>query len=115
MYCLTSVNLLRKYSWVVDVPMSWLLCSTVYLASPSQWLQVGRKLNIELDLQSLFGHHVLLDVQLHNVQLQNVHLPDVQLQNVQITKRPDYQTSFLPDVQITKPPVTERPVTKRPH
>ncbi len=51
MYCLTSVNLLRKYSWVVDVPMSWLLCSTVYLASPSQWLQV----NMDLDLQSLFG------------------------------------------------------------
>jgi hypothetical protein len=57
----------------------------------------------------------LLDVQLQNVQLQNVHLPDVQLQNVQITKRPDYQTSLLPNVQITKRPVTERPVTKRPH
>ncbi len=57
----------------------------------------------------------LLDVQLQNVQLQNVHLPDVQLQNVRITKRPDYQTSLLPNVQITKRPVTELPVTKRPH
>ena len=55
----------------------------------------------------------LLGVQLRNVQLQNVHLPDVQLQNVQITKRPDYQMSLLPNVQITKCPVTERPVTKR--
>ena len=41
MYCLASVNLLRKYSWVVDVPMSWLLCRTVYMASPAQWFQVG--------------------------------------------------------------------------
>ncbi len=57
----------------------------------------------------------LLDVQLQNVQLQNVHLPNVQLQNVQITKRPDYQTSLLPKVQITKRPVNEHPVTKRPH
>jgi hypothetical protein len=47
--------------------------------------------------------------------LQNVHLPDVQLQNVQVTKRPDYQTSLLPNIQFTKRPVTERPVTKRPH
>ncbi len=42
----------------------------------------------------------LLDVQLQNVQLQNVHIPDLQLQNVQITKRPDYQTSLLPNVQL---------------
>ncbi len=55
------------------------------------------------------------NVQLLDVQLQNVHLPDVQLQNAQITKRPDYQTSLLPNVQITKHPVTERLVTKRPH
>eukprot|EP00088_Acartia_fossae_P036872 TRINITY_DN3806_c0_g1_i1.p1 TRINITY_DN3806_c0_g1~~TRINITY_DN3806_c0_g1_i1.p1 ORF type:complete len:267 (-),score=37.66 TRINITY_DN3806_c0_g1_i1:613-1413(-) len=39
-YCLTSVNLLRKYSFLVDIPMSYLLCSIVYMASPVQWLQL---------------------------------------------------------------------------
>jgi hypothetical protein len=41
-----------------------------------------------------------------NVQLQNVQLQDVQLQDVKITKRPVYQLSRLPDVQITKRSVT---------
>jgi len=41
-YCLTSVNLLRKYSFLVDIPMSYLLCSVVYMAGPSQWLQLRR-------------------------------------------------------------------------
>ncbi len=71
--------------------------------------------NVRLGLMVHPQNVQLLDVQLQNVQLQNVLLPDVQLQNVQITKRPDYQTSLLPNVQITKRPVTERPVTKRPH
>lgn len=39
-YCLGSVNLMRKYSWLVDVPMSYLVCNTVYLASPAQWFQL---------------------------------------------------------------------------
>ena len=39
-YCLTSVNLLRKYSWLVDVPMTYFVCGIVYMASPAQWLQV---------------------------------------------------------------------------
>jgi len=44
-YCLTTVNLLRKYSWVVDIPMSYLLCSIVYLAGPSQWFQLRRAMS----------------------------------------------------------------------
>lgn len=41
-FTLTSVNLLRKYSGVVDVPMSFLVCPRVYLAGLSQWLQLQR-------------------------------------------------------------------------
>ena len=41
-FCLTSVNLLRKYSSVVDVPMSFLVCPTVYLAGLAQWFQLQR-------------------------------------------------------------------------
>jgi len=41
-YCLTSVNLMRKYSFLVDVPMSYMLCSIVYMASPAQWIQLRR-------------------------------------------------------------------------
>jgi N-acetylglucosaminylphosphatidylinositol deacetylase len=41
-YCLTSVNLLRKYSGVVDVPMTFLVCPTVYLAGLAQWFQLQR-------------------------------------------------------------------------
>lgn len=41
-FCLTSVNLLRKYSSVVDVPMSFLVCPLVYLAGLGQWLQLQR-------------------------------------------------------------------------
>ncbi|XP_023326517.1 N-acetylglucosaminyl-phosphatidylinositol de-N-acetylase isoform X2 [Eurytemora carolleeae] len=44
-YCLTSVNLMRKYSWFVDVPMSYLLCNIVYLSSPSQWFQLRRAMS----------------------------------------------------------------------
>lgn len=41
-FCLTSVNLLRKYSSVVDVPMSFLVCPRVYLAGLGQWCQLQR-------------------------------------------------------------------------
>jgi len=41
-FCLTSVNLLRKYSSVVDVPMSFLLCPTVYLVGIREWLKIQR-------------------------------------------------------------------------
>ena len=41
-FCLTSVNLLRKYSGVVDVPMTFLVCPTVYLAGLAQWFQLQR-------------------------------------------------------------------------
>jgi len=36
-YCLTTVNLLRKYSSVLDVPMSFLVCPWVFICSVSQW------------------------------------------------------------------------------
>lgn len=41
-YCLTSVNLMRKYSWLIDIPMSYLLCNIVYLAGPKQWFQLRK-------------------------------------------------------------------------
>jgi len=41
-YCLTSVNLLRKYSSVVDVPMSFLLCNNVYVAGLKDWVVLHR-------------------------------------------------------------------------
>lgn len=41
-FCLTTVNLLRKYSSVVDVPMSFLVCPWVYMAGLGQWLQLQR-------------------------------------------------------------------------
>jgi N-acetylglucosaminylphosphatidylinositol deacetylase len=31
------VNLLRKYSSFLDIPMSFLLAKTVYVASPKHW------------------------------------------------------------------------------
>jgi len=44
-YCLTTVNLLRKYSFLVDIPMSYLLCSIVYLAGPAEWFQLRRAMH----------------------------------------------------------------------
>lgn len=41
-FCLTSVNLLRKYSGVVDVPMSFLVCPRVYLAGLVEWVTLQR-------------------------------------------------------------------------
>lgn len=67
-YCLTSVNLLRKYSWVVDVPMSWLLCRTVYMASPTQWFQLQRAMLCHASqltwyrrLYMIFSRYVLIN------------------------------------------------------
>merc|ERR1712096_179570 len=41
-YCLTTVNLLRKYSSVLDVPMSFLLCPLVFLSSLSDRVSIQR-------------------------------------------------------------------------
>jgi len=41
-YSLTSVNILRKYSSVLDVPMSYLLCLTVFVSSLSQWWTIQK-------------------------------------------------------------------------
>jgi len=41
-YSLTTVNLLRKYSSVLDVPMSFLLCPLVFLSSLSDWVSIQR-------------------------------------------------------------------------
>lgn len=41
-YSLTSVNILRKYSSVLDVPMSFLLCPTVFVSSLAQWWTIQR-------------------------------------------------------------------------
>lgn len=67
-YCLASVNLLRKYSWVVDVPMSWLLCRTVYMASPAQWFQLQRAMLCHASqltwyrrLYMIFSRYVLIN------------------------------------------------------
>ena len=40
-FALRSVNILRKYSSILDVPMSFLLTpSAAYVASPNRWLQL---------------------------------------------------------------------------
>ena len=39
-YSLTTVNMMRKYSSVLDVPMSFLLCPTVFTSSVSQWWRI---------------------------------------------------------------------------
>ena len=41
-FCLRSVNLLRKYSLVFDVPMSFLLAHTAYVASLSDWWTIQK-------------------------------------------------------------------------
>jgi len=41
-YCLTTVNLLRKYSSVLDVPMSFLVCPYVFISSLGQWWLVQK-------------------------------------------------------------------------
>ena len=41
-YALCTVNLFRKYSSLLAVPMSFLLCPTVYLASPRDWTRLHR-------------------------------------------------------------------------
>ena len=41
-YSLSTVNVMRKYSSVLDVPMSFLLCPTVFISSLSQWWRLQR-------------------------------------------------------------------------
>jgi N-acetylglucosaminylphosphatidylinositol deacetylase len=41
-FCLRSVNLLRKYSLLFDVPMSFLLGHTAYVASLSDWWTIQK-------------------------------------------------------------------------
>jgi len=41
-YSLSTVNMMRKYSSVLDVPMSFLLCPTVFMSSLSQWWRLQR-------------------------------------------------------------------------
>ena len=41
-FCLRSVNLLRKYSLVLDLPMSFLLSPVAFVASPSDWARIQR-------------------------------------------------------------------------
>lgn len=36
-YALRTVNMLRKYSSFLDIPMSFLLSSVVYVAGPAHW------------------------------------------------------------------------------
>ena len=41
-YSLTTVNIMRKYSSVLDVPMSFLLCPKVFISSLGQWWTIQR-------------------------------------------------------------------------
>ncbi len=41
-FCLRTVNLLRKYSLLLDVPMSFLLAPVAYVSSPNDWLAIQR-------------------------------------------------------------------------
>ena len=44
-FFLRSVNLLRKYSLVFDVPMSFLLAHTAYVASLSDWWTIQKAMS----------------------------------------------------------------------
>jgi len=44
-YSLTTVNIMRKYSSVLDVPMSYLLCPSVFVSSLSQWWTIQKAMS----------------------------------------------------------------------
>jgi len=44
-YSLTTVNIMRKYSSVLDVPMSYLLCPSVFLSSLTQWWTIQKAMS----------------------------------------------------------------------
>ena len=44
-YSLTTVNIMRKYSSILNVPMSFLLCPTVFISSLSQWWRLQRAMS----------------------------------------------------------------------
>ena len=66
-----QVNLLRKYSSVVDVPMTFLVCPTVYLAGLAQWFQLQRAMMAhwsQVDLNATF------DMEFMTIVLFSVHV-----------------------------------------
>jgi len=67
-YCLTTVNLLRKYSSVVDIPMSFLLCTKVYVASVNDWFVLHNAMSCHASqytwfrrLYMLFSRYTLIN------------------------------------------------------
>ena len=65
------MNLLRKYSSVVDVPMTFLVCPTVYLAGLAQWFQLQRAMMAhwsQVDLNATF------DMEFMTIVLFSVHV-----------------------------------------
>ncbi len=68
-FTLRSVTLLRKYSSIIDVPMSFLLApSAVYVAGPRRWLRLRKAMKMHASqyvwfrrLYMLFSRYVLIN------------------------------------------------------
>ena len=67
-FCLRSVNLLRKYSLMFDVPMSFLLSPTAYIASIRDWWTIQKAMSQHASqyvwfrkLYMLFSRYVLVN------------------------------------------------------
>ena len=68
MYTLRSVNLLRKYSFLFDLPMSFLLSQVSYIASLSDWFVIQRAMAAHYSqyvwfrkLYMVFSRYVLIN------------------------------------------------------
>ena len=67
-YALRSVNILRKYSSLLDVPMSFLLASVVYTASLKDWCILHKAMAAHVSqnvwfrkLYMLFSRYILIN------------------------------------------------------
>eukprot|EP00095_Tigriopus_kingsejongensis_P010300 maker-scaffold148_size310697-snap-gene-1.19 protein:Tk10300 transcript:maker-scaffold148_size310697-snap-gene-1.19-mRNA-1 annotation:"n-acetylglucosaminyl-phosphatidylinositol de-n-acetylase" len=67
-FCLRSVNMLRKYSFLFDLPMSFLLAPVSYIASIQDWLTIQKAMAFHYTqyvwfrkLYMLFSRYVLIN------------------------------------------------------
>lgn len=81
---LRSVNLLRKYSFIFDIPMSFLLCKVAYIASLNDWINVQKAMAAHYSqyvwyrkLYMVFSRYILINTydQLNVPNLENANHP----------------------------------------
>ena len=67
-FALRTVNILRKYSSILDVPMSFLLAPFAYVAGPKRWLQLRKAMKAHKSqyvwfrkLYMLFSSYILIN------------------------------------------------------